>query len=185
MLVSARGAAEILLVAGLTRDEARHLSLAGFAGPGQRTSGAVLYDEEQVRELAMWPTVEDETVDRLCPFGMFVGRVARGRPIDVAGDRVALADAVKGGWKVSLLARVLIAGRIERFGPMPFLATVCGYVGFGADIVALEVDRLGRTTFTLSDAGSWFEGFDQRCLPAGAGRSSFIWGRPPPYHSPG
>jgi hypothetical protein len=82
---------------------------------------------------------------------------------------------------VSLLKRVLIAGRVERFGSMPFLATVCGYVAFGADIVALEVDRLGSTTFTLADAGSWFEGFDGRCLLAGVGRSSFIWGWPPQH----
>ncbi len=179
MLVTARGAAEILRVAGLTRDESRHLSSAGFAGPGLRTSGATLYDEQRVRELAEWPIIEDETVDRLCPFGMFVGRVARSRPVDVAGDRVALADAIRGGWKVSLLSRVLIVGRIERYGPMPFLATVCGYVAFGADIVALEFDRRGTTTFTLADAGSWFDGFDQRCLLAGAGRSCFIWGWPP------
>lgn len=181
MIVSARGAAEILRDVRLSRDEARQLLSSRFAGPGQRASSAVLYDAARVRELMAWPQLKDEVVDERCPFGLFVGRIARGRQIDVAGDRGALMDAVRGDWKVPLMSRILIIGRIERFGPMPFLATVCGYVALGADIVDLRVEAGGRTKFTLTDPGSWFDGFDQRRLLAGAGRSCFIWGWPPQY----
>lgn len=183
MVVSARGAAEILRVAGLSRDEASQLLAAQFAGPGERTPSAVLYDERRVHDLTRWPRIEDETVEDLCPFGMFVGRIARGRPVNVNTDRSVLADSVKSGWKVPLLSRILIVSRVERFGPMPFVATVCGYVGFGADLLGLQVDGQGKTTFVLGDPGPWFEGFDQYRLVAGAGRSCFIWGWPPQYRA--
>jgi hypothetical protein len=133
MLVSARGAAGILGEVGINREDARRLLLAGFAGPGLRTRGALLYDEERVRSLTTWP---------------WLG---------------------------------LVTSRIERYGPMPFLATMCGYVAVGADVVAVQADESGNTSFTLTEPGAWFEPCDRRAFHAGAGRGCFIWGWPQQY----
>jgi hypothetical protein len=181
MLVSARGAAEILRGVGLGREDARHLLLAGFAGPGLRTRSALLYDEERVRSLTTRPWLDDDVIDEMCPFGMFVGRVARSRPIDVTGDPSALRDAVSRGWRVHLLSQILITTRIERYGPTPFLATMCGYVAVGADVVEVQADESGSISFMLTEPGAWFEPFDQRQVLAGAGRGCFIWGWPQQY----
>jgi hypothetical protein len=176
MLVSARGAAEIIQGVDLGREEVRRLLQAGLAGPGLRTPGAVLYDEERVRELATWPPVREAVIDELCPFGLFVGRVARGRSIDLAADWTIRSTAVAGGWDLSIFDRVLLTSRIARFGPMPFLATLCGYVAMGAEVVDLEVEGGGRTRFGLAEPGEWYEAFGKRRLRQGAGRSFFIWG---------
>ena len=181
MLVSARGAAEILRSIGLGREEARRLLLAGFAGPGERTPGTLLYQRERVRSLTTWQQVEDSTVDDRCPAGLFVGRISRSRSFDATADWRTRADAVSHGWHLSLLHRILISTRVERYGPMPFVATFCDYVALGAGIVDVTAGADDKTRFTLAEPGGWFEEFAQRRLLAGAGRSCFIWDWPPQY----
>jgi hypothetical protein len=178
MLVSARGAAEILGEAGLGREEARRLLVAGLAGRGQRTRGALLYEEERVRELTTRPVVAADVVDELCPHGLFLGRVSRDRRIEVSAGRRELEQAVCAGWRLSPFHRVLIISRVQRFGPMPFLATLCGYVVLGAEVLDLAPAEGDSTAFTLAEPGAWFARFERGRLLAGAGRSCLIWGWP-------
>ena len=176
MMVSARGAAELLGEVGLGREEVRRLLLSGFAGPPVRTAGALLFDQQRVRELAAWPALPESVVDELCPFGLFVGRIPRDRRLDMTTEWSMLAGCVNGGWRLSPLDRILMSARIERYVAMPFVATLCGYVALGGDVVGLEAERSGRTAFTLTEPGAWFAPFNQRRLLAGAGRSWLIRG---------
>lgn len=171
MLVTGRGAAEILQEVGLTRERARRLLLAGFAGEGRRTRGALLYDEERVRALTTWPRLEPHAVDALCPGGLFVVRVGPGRSLDLTTGWAQRCEAVRGDWDISPFVRVRLRLRIEQHGAMPLVATVSGYVALVADIVEVTVDVDGRTGFELTEPGEWSTGLRGRRLVTGPGRS--------------
>jgi hypothetical protein len=62
--ITQREAALVLADIGLARAQARQLLTCGLAGAGVRTSAAVLYDADRVRELARRPFVDEEALSR-------------------------------------------------------------------------------------------------------------------------
>jgi hypothetical protein len=60
--------------------------------------------------------------------------------------------------------------RIAAWGPLPWVATISGFVAFGAEAEAAFTDRDGRAVFTLREPGAWFDAVTGRCLPTGRGR---------------
>ena len=183
MLISAREAAQILAPSGLTRERARRLLLAGFAGEGLRTRGSLLYDDGRVRALLQRPVVDPRQLPGNFRHGVFVARV-----MDLGPD-LAPGDLTRGlsarTWRLSPYARVEMRIAIESQGYLPFVATVCGFVAVGADIAAVwplrgEPGSRERpvSTLDLVEPGDWFEVFRGARFPTGAGGPWTLW-RPP------
>ena len=171
MLISARQAAERLGVQGVTRRQARELLSAGFAGDPVVTRGAHLYDADRVDELAGWTRLRWPDVMRACPHGLFVAR----RFVDVRTPRCEQLAAVRGEWRLSPWSALELRFRVERGGPVPLVATVCGHVALGAEIQHVRGDRTGRWQFGLEDPGLWFEGMSGHRLWTGPGRPWVWW----------
>ena len=172
MLISSRQAAVRLSDVGLSRRRANLALEAGLAGDPIRTSAAVFYDSARVDELVSRPPVERGAVTRECPFGLFLDR----RVVDVRGFQVLGTGAVDelrlGSWGGAILGI-----SIRQHGPLPYVATVCGFVVLGADIVDVLPGADGRCRLDLTDAGPWFESWRGRRWPTGPGREWTLLGR--------
>ncbi|MEJ7796083.1 MAG: hypothetical protein WKF50_11060 [Nocardioides sp.] len=59
------------------------------------------------------------------------------------------------------------------------MATVCGFVVVGAEIIDARADADATTVLELRPAGGWFETFRERRLSTGPGRSWVIRGWQP------
>ena len=171
MLISSREAAQILAGAGLTREPARRLLLAGFAGEGLRTRGSLLYEEARVRSLLEWPVVGPVARGETCARGLFVARVRDTGPT-LGGD---LAQRQ---WQLSPWARLEMRRVVEAQGFLPLVATVSGFVASGADITAVWPGSSGScrsSTLDLGEPGAWFEQFRNRRLVTGPGSAWLLW----------
>jgi len=118
--------------------------------------------------------VDDAALDTACPRGMFVAR----RALDITLSRSEQLDVLRSGWPLSPWTRLLLHTRVAD-GPMPFVATICGFVALGADITDVTVEPDGATSLGLSAPGSWFGLVVRRRLPTGPGRSWVIRGWQP------
>jgi hypothetical protein len=164
VLISTREAAQILAATGLTRDRARWLLQAGFAGEGMRTRGSLLYDEARVRALLEWPAVDPSALDGARRSGIFLARVMG--PID---GRT---------WNLSPYTRLQIRLAIETQGYLPFIATVCGFVASGANITAVWPGSSGSgedSTLDLDEPGEWFAPFRSSRFVTGPGGAWLLW----------
>lgn len=128
MLISARAASRILEEeTGLVRQQSRRVLLTGLAGAGIRAGGALLYDEQPVRALGSWSQADPREVLARCPGGVVVIRLGRGDEPDATGTWQALAERLCVQPGAGLMARTQLRARIEQHGPLPLVATVCGY----------------------------------------------------------
>jgi len=197
MLVSTREAARILADVGLTRPQATRLVRAGFAGPAIRTAGSVLYDGHLVQALVDWPRVDELELTGACPRELFVARLGPTRGLDLLSPRPEQLEAAGRSWDLSPWTRLLLQLRVGQHGSVPFVATVCGYVGVGADITALALDRgpvpeepptdgsssIGCSgdrelvRLELGDPGEWFETLRGRRFCTGRGGPWIVWDR--------
>lgn len=177
MQVSAREASEILAAAGLSRQQARRVLAAGLAGPGLKTRSATLYDEASVRDLLSRPCLGAIDLDPACREEMFVARVS---PAAAAGGQ----EAVRSGWRLSPYARLRIRVRVDRDGFMPFVATVCGFVVLGANLVDARPDQRPdveanstdeRTVLDVEPPGAWFDTFRASRFVTGPGSPWTLW----------
>lgn len=177
MQISAREAATILAVLGLGREQARRVLGAGVAGPGTLAGGVRLYDAAAVHRLLERPILTAVDLDPACREEMFVARVS---PKVAAGGMAA----IRSGWRLSPYARLRIRLRIERDGFMPLVATVCGFVVLGANMVAARPDQADRPTAHLSDGrsvidldppGRWFEPMREARFVTGPGSPWTLW----------
>lgn len=171
-LVSAREAAEILSILGLSREQSRRVLHTGVAGPGQRLRGSLLYQEAAVRRLLKRPALAAANLDEACRQEMFVGRVTRADVTAVWEDRIA---AVRTGWHLSPYARLRIKVRAERDGFLPFIATVCGFVVLGADLVAARRTPDDKTVLDLRPPGGWFAPLRHTRFVTGPGGPWTLW----------
>jgi hypothetical protein len=178
-LISARTAATLLGPAGLSREQARRVLSAGLAGTPQRTSSALLYDEQSVRELAQRPSTDQHLLRQLCPSGLFLARLGRTRPIDVTAPWPEQAECAGRDWYLSPWTVVLIRARMTRSAPMPaasfpFLGTVGGFVAFGGDITGFRADDSGLIRFLLNPPGPWFDTLRDYHHHSGPGRDWYL-----------
>ena len=179
--VSEREAIGMLRTAGLTKRGAGRLLALGLAGDpvriGTRRGGCAvtLFDVNRVRSLLARPTITDDEVAAWCPGGLFVSRRELPAALPWPEQMEALAD----GWALSIWTGVRLGHRV-REQPLPFVATVAGFVVAGADLVdvrwhdASPDDRRSghgiRHRLVLADPGPWFERFRDRRLLTGPGR---------------
>jgi hypothetical protein len=178
MLISGREAAGILAGAGLAREQARRLLLAGFAGDGLRTRGSLLYDAANVSRLAEWPIVEASDLAGVCPDGVFLQRAWRGIHVEAShADQLA---ALRLRWWLSPWARVQLRDGIATRGHFPFVATVSGYVAVGGDIVALDLHGPRDTELRLAEPSDWFSALRGRRYEPGLGGPWMLWTTRPP-----
>ena len=179
MLISARQAAVILGWGGFNVDRSRLLLRTGVAG-GVPTSGGTMYDEDRVRELAVRKVLGPGEIATACPDGILVGRLARTRSVDVTTDAATQLAAVNGPWRVPLLWRILLDHRAESGTPMPFVATICGYVLVGAEVIGFDRAPGDLATLRLREPGPWFESLrERRWLPGRGGPALLLRGWPP------
>lgn len=198
-MMTAREASERLGSLALGREPARRALLAGVAGPGIRTRGALLYEAAEVHaavERALDPPISGWADGA----ATFVGRVAPRTPepdstwrtwrgADLTAPAGEQRDAVRAWWHLSIWTQVWIGSMSRKKGFFPFIATVSGFVAVGADIVSLdqsldgEADRIMRakprarpsyrpalpTAFVLREPGAWFEPLRGRLLGTGPG----------------
>jgi|GEM_PF-3523302 len=179
MLISARQAADILRWGGFNVDRSRLLLRSGVAG-GVPTSSGTMYDEDRVRELAVRRFVRPAEIATACPGGILVGRLARTKSLDLTADAATQLAAVHGPWRVPLLWGILLDHCAKSGTPMPFVATVCGYVLVGAEVTGFERGTGDRATLHLREAGPWFASLRERRWLAGRGGPALLlWGWPP------
>lgn len=171
-LISGREAAEILGALGLSREQARRVLHTGVAGPGQRLRGSLLYDAAAVCRLLERPALAAANLDEVCRREMFVARVRRADVLASWEERLA---AVRTGWHLSPYARLRIKLRVERDGFLPFLATVCGFVVLGADLVAALRAPDDRTVLDLRQPGAWFTPLQHTRFVTGPGGPWTLW----------
>lgn len=185
--ISERDAARILAEAGLPRRHALRVLHAGFAGPPYRTRNRVLYDEDRVEALAARDHVEPEVLVRARETtGLFIGR----RDIDIMQPEEIQREAAARAWDIGRGPRIISSHWIRTRAPLPFVATVAGFVALGAEIVALTPDRAGGqavngqspgglTRLVLQPPGAWFGDYADRRLVTGRGRPALIVGWQP------
>jgi hypothetical protein len=133
MWVTGREAARLLAGVVPTREHARLLLRAGFAGPGTRTSAAVLYDEGALIALASRPLVDVDAVRSTCPHGLHVARMSRRMPLDLTQPWNVISEQVARQPAMPALTRALCAARIAHYGHVGWVATLFGFVSICAD----------------------------------------------------
>lgn len=179
MLISSREAAQILSATGVTRDRARRVLLAGFAGEGLRTRGSLLYEDARVRALLDWPVVDCRVLRDTCKQGVFVARL---RDLGSDPNNPPGGDLQLRQWQLSPWARLEMRQVVETQGFLPLVATVCGFVASGANITAVwpgrsssGAGRVQGSTLDLGQPGAWLEEFRNRRLVTGPGRAWLLW----------
>jgi hypothetical protein len=163
-------AARVLAGVGLNRSRARQVLAAGLAGEPIRTSSALLYDAATVQALVERPVVTWRDVAAMDLHTLFV---ARGE-VDPSLSRPEQVRALSEAWRFELFVDVELAWRVERFGPVAFVATVCGFVVFGAELSRFRPRTLARAG-ALSEPGPWFGAFRDMRFPTGPGRPWVLW----------
>jgi hypothetical protein len=174
--MSERSAAEVLGRRGLGREQARQLLLAGAAGEGARVGRATAYDADLVRALVDRPFVDLAELGDLCPHGVHVARIRRGRPFrcDWPWTRQAAALATQPAM-TPMTCALVVNVPIHVHGGVPWVATVSGFAVLAATATAAHLTADGVMRFDLDPPGLWREAVEGRWFPTGAGRHWFSW----------
>ncbi len=182
MWISAREASRIFAVeAGMCRQQSRRVLLAGLAGEPVRVGRVTAYDADRVRDLASRPEVDHRELLRASPAGVFVLRLScsvRSLP-EPWHERAAFLteqDDVRG------LARVQVRARIADAGPLPFVATICGFPVLLAELADLQPSDPGRVHADLtrpSPERRWVHHVTGRRLTTSAGPRWLLLGSQP------
>jgi len=158
-LISTRQAAGLLTAVGLNRTRAQLVLDSGLAGEPVRTSSAHLYHARRVRALVDRPVVGWRAVDALDLHALFVARTGVDPGLG-ASNQVS-------SWcrdpSISIWTRVAMMGQIQSVGPVPVVATVCGFVALGAELIGYDRD------WTVRAPGPWFETMRDGRLLTGPG----------------
>ena len=154
-----------------TREHARLVLRAGFAGEPVRRAGALLYDAAAVRDLADRPPVMHEEAVEVCPQGLYVARLPRERRLDVGAAWSERAALVAAQPAMPVMTAALVSVRIRvAVGALPWVATLCGYVVLCAEARAMRQLPDGRVVFDLVEPGKWASRFAGRQIPTRPGR---------------
>jgi hypothetical protein len=181
-MISERAAAQILADAqGLGREQARQLLLTGASGHGVRLGRSTTYDEEMVRDLAARPPAGLSRLAEACPHGVYVARMRRGRPFDVAWPWDRQAEALAAQPPMPALTRALVVHvPIGAYGGIPWVATVSGLVVFAGVATHARLDESQQVVFGLQpptswSAPAWADAVERRWFHIGPGRHWFWW----------
>jgi hypothetical protein len=174
MLLTGGESARLLADVVPTREHARLLLSAGFAGDGVRTPAAVLYDDGAVRALAARPLVDQRALRGACPQGIYVARLGRAHPVDLTQDWQQVAAQVSRQPAMPPLTRALVAAQIGHLGRLPWVATMFGFVATCADATAVAAG-VGGVDFTLEEPGEWADVVARHRFPTRRGRPWHLW----------
>jgi hypothetical protein len=163
MLISGRAACEQLVAVGVGARAARRLLATGIAGSPVLTGGVHLYEDERVCAVAARPRVKGRDIAEICPAGLFIAR----RQVDLTSPREEQVQALASGWgEISPWLKLRMGFRISSYGSFPFVATVAGFVVFGAELVAFQ----SPAEVLLQPPGAWFARLEDHRLLSGPGR---------------
>ncbi|KRF12600.1 MULTISPECIES: hypothetical protein [unclassified Nocardioides] len=170
-MISEREATTMLGALGLAREPARRALKAGLAGDALRLRGSLLYRAAAVQALVR-PPVPESALPAELQQGCFVARIDPSRVSGLVTDSERRA-AVCDGWRVSAITRLFFRLRAQRVDPMPFLATVSGFVVVGGLVTAAvphrDVAGAERTRFSLDPPGPWYPSLHGRLVPTPPG----------------
>jgi len=174
VLISGREAAAVLAEVGIARRQARQVLSSGLAGMPVATRGAHLYQEEAVLELASRRPMTQDEVSAACPGLLFVAR----RWVDLLASPEDQVETLTRHWDLGVRgSNIVLVVQTRVRGSVPFVATLCGFVVFGADLRRLMGERGGRTyRMEVEAPGDWFEAFRGRRLHYGPGRDFVLRG---------
>ena len=174
MLISGRQAGRLLRDVVSSDEQARILLRAGLAGPGTRTSHGRLFDSSTVEALRLRPLVDEAELAVVCPKGLVVARLPRDAELSLAGswsDVAAQVTATVSRQRPpTTMTSALLGVQVEVFGPMPFVATLLGFVVLAADLLGMS-----RAGLELRHPGPWATVVERRRLHTRpGGRPSYL-----------
>lgn len=139
----------------------------------------MLYEEAAVLELVERPFVDEDGLVTACPHGLYIARLARTLPLDLSLPWERVGVQVRQFPVMPWLTSGLLAGRVGLYGRLPWIATLCGLVVHGAELVGFDDGSDGRVEFRLEPPGPWFEQVERRWFPTGrGGRPWKVWDPP-------
>jgi hypothetical protein len=185
MLISGREASRILAPVVSGDAQARCVLRSGLSGSGVETRSGRLYDEQRVFALAARPLVEETDLLTACPDGLYIARLPRSASVDATQPWEALTREL--GWMPAMpgLTAALLGVRVKVCARLPWVATLCGFVVAGAEIVGFREVPGAGTAFVLEPPlGDWFSLLESRRLPTTVGgRPWHLWTPPVPARS--
>jgi hypothetical protein len=141
------------------RQQSRRVLLAGLAGAGVRTGGALLYDAERVATVAGWPAVEHTVLLAESPCGVFVARLGPGREVSALAGWEESAAAVRVQADLGFPAWAQAKALLGVGGRLPFVASVCGFPVLLAAVASGVTSGSGSSPpgrgGTSSTSGAW------------------------------
>lgn len=135
----------------------------------------VAYDETRVQELAARPWVDENALMTACRWGVHVARLARGRAVDFGRPWKDVAADLAVQPALPAMTAVTHAARVQMSGGLPWVATVSGFVVFGAETTGWQPTDDGTIAFVLRPPGPWFGDLERRWFARGRGRHWFLW----------
>jgi hypothetical protein len=175
VLVSSRRALHLLATRVASFEQARRLLQSGAAGPPASVGGVVAYDQDMVLDLATRPWVDENALAEACPWGVHIARLGRDRSLDVTLPWEELADRVAHQRALPPMTATLLGVRMKISEGLPWVATVSGYVVFGAETTGWQPLGDGAVRFALRPPGAWFRIVERRWFAFGPGRHWFFW----------
>ena len=162
------------------------LAPVGAGGPCDRHAPRTVYDADGVHALTDWPTVDRSRLTDICPHGLYVARLSRAIEVDLTQGWHAVAAQVDAMPAMPGLTAATLGVRVNVWLQVPWVATVSGFVVFGAELVGFreQTEPIPRTFFVLRPPGAWFGAIEGRRLPTRpGGRPRYLW-TPPACRQP-
>jgi hypothetical protein len=177
MWVSGREARRILAPAVSGDAQATAVLQAGLAGAPLTTGRGPLYDERLVRALAGKAVIDEYALAAACPLGLYVARLARSVQVDATQPWADLTRSLGSVPRMPGLTSPLLGVRITLSGRrLPWVATLCGFVVTGGEILGLREVPRQAMAFVLEPPGMWFSVLEERRLPTTVGgRPWHLW----------
>ncbi|HEX3931859.1 MAG TPA: hypothetical protein VHW64_14230 [Nocardioides sp.] len=180
MVISARQASRIVQdVAGIGPQQSRRALSTGLAGRADRVGGTLLYDEEAVRALAQWHSLDHDALLAACPGGVFVIRLGRGLEPAASASWSERASSIARQPYLGFAAWVQVRARLAGAGRLGCVVTVCGYPVLLADLVSFGARDVGEVPIGLEPPGPWAGLLHQRRLVTSPGPAWLLLGGQP------
>ncbi|MDT0201018.1 hypothetical protein [Nocardioides sp. AE5] len=183
-LVSARQASSMLGTLGISRQSARRALLAGIAGRPIRSAGALLYREDRVRSLVK-PALDPDALPPPLHNGVIVGALTTGPDLGVPAR--ATSQGMKTEVNIALITAALLRFAVKLGHPIPYVATVAGFVVAGAEVAGIapvdaeqghvarrSTNNAGvRVRLALRPPGDWYAAIhlERLAVPSGTNLS--------------
>jgi len=138
---------------------------------GHRHRHGVYFERDDVVALAERPWLSQAAQRAATPDGVYLVRLARSVTLDLTRPWSETAQVLAAAPRMPPMTSAVLSAMVSAFGRLPWVATMHGFVVWGADLVGLGRGEEGATTFRLEPPGAWFEAWrDTRVRSAPGGR---------------